>query len=304
MTDTKKKVNVRIVAAVIGVCVFAGLLVTGTFNDRSISETLYSEDNLFPRIFGVIGPMPLFFVLAPMCGALIQRALACGYGKGAKTLLTALAAAALLGVCYFAAKSFTSSDCLDSVLPGVRNNWAVTAPILVCVFLPLGYLGARLARKNEDALLARRIILLIVVVLTAYITLEIIKNIMHRPRYRTVLKGFEGVGFVPWYEKFPFTKELPDQLGIYKTEFASFPSGHSMMSMTSFITFPALPWLIPALKGKELPLAFCGMAYSVTVMFSRILAGAHYLSDVAFSGTVMLTFSVIYLVILKKTLKE
>ena len=304
MTDTKRKINIRIIAAAAGICVFAGLLILGTFNDRSISDALRSEDNFFAKALGVIGPMPLFFVLAPMCGALVQRALACGYGKGAKTLLTALAAAALLGVCYFAAKCFTSSDCLDSVLPGVRNNWAVTAPILVCVFLPLGYLGARLARKNEDALLARRIILLIAVALTAYITLETIKNTMHRPRPRTVLKGFEGLGFVPWYEKFPFTKELPDQLGIYKTEFASFPSGHSMMSMTSFITFPALTWLIPSLKGKELPLAFCGMAYSAVVMFCRIVAGAHYLSDIAFSGTAMLTFSVIYLVILKKTLKE
>ena len=59
-----------------------------------------------------------------------------------------------------------------------------------------------------------------------------------------MVKGYEGVGFIPWYEKFPYTKELPELLGIEKTEFTSFPSGHSMMSMSSFITFPAMAWII------------------------------------------------------------
>ena len=77
-----------------------------------------------------------------------------------------------------------------------------------------------------------------------------------------------------------------------------------MMSMTSFVGLPALAWIVPAFKGKEVPLALCGFGYSCLVMFSRILAGAHFLSDVATSGLIMLTVSAVYMFILKTTVKE
>ena len=68
MSDTKKKINIRIVIAVIGVCLFAGLLAVGTSNDRSISETLYSDNNIFCHAMALIGPMPVFFVTLPLAG--------------------------------------------------------------------------------------------------------------------------------------------------------------------------------------------------------------------------------------------
>ena len=117
---------------------------------------------------------------------------------------------------------------------------AITLPVMLLVFVPLGFLGYRLAKKNDDVRLVKKILMLMLAIIAAYAVQEIIKGAMHRPRYRTAIRGFEGVGFVQWYEKFSgYTKELPDQLGILKTEFSSFPSGHSMMSMSCFIAFPA-----------------------------------------------------------------
>lgn len=301
MSDSPKKINIRIAAACIGIVMFGILLTVGTFNDRSISETMCSDNNVFINIFAVLGPMPLFFVITPLSGALVQRSLHSGLGRGLTAALGFLAACAALGICFYGARTFTSSDCLDSVIPSVKKNMAVIIPVMLLVFVPLAYLGYRLAAKNEDVRLAKRIIMLLLAVGLAYTSLEIIKNTMHRPRWRTVVKGYEGVGFIPWYEKFPYTKELPELLGIEKTEFTSFPSGHSMMSMSSFITFPAMAWIVPAFKGKELHLAACGFLYSVTVMFSRIIAGAHYLSDISMSGLIMLTVSVVYLILLKMT---
>ncbi len=303
MSDTSHKINTRIVLGCIGFCIFAGLLTVGTFNDKSISDTLYSPENVFCRSFGVIGPMPLFFVLALFFGALVQRSFA--MKNAARIPVGVFLILMTLGVSFFGARTFTSSDCLDTVIPSVRGSIPLMIPITLLVFVPVAFAGYRLAAKNDDEKLVRRILMLLIAVTAAYAAQEIIKDTMHRPRYRTAIKGFEGVGFLPWYERFTgYTKELPDTLGVLKTEFSSFPSGHSMMSMTSFITFPALAWLIPALRGKEVLLSVCGAVYSVTVMFTRVVMGAHYLSDTAFSGAVMLLVSVIYMILLKKTYKE
>ena len=304
MSDTGKKINIRIAVAVVGVCLFAGLLILATENDRSISDAMYSDNNPFCHVMALIGPMPVFFVTVPLAGALVQRSLGSGFGKGIKILLTLGAVLLTATLSFYGAKAFTSSDCLDSIYPNSKNNMAFIIPITVCVFMPLGALGFKLAAKNTDTLLVKRIAMVLAAIGIAYAAQEILKGMMRRPRYRTVIKGYEGVGFVNWYEKFPYTKELPAALGIAKEEFASFPSGHSMMSMTSFIGLPALAMIVPALKGKEVPLALCGFGYSCLVMFSRILAGAHYLSDVATSGIIMLTVSAVYMVILKTTVKE
>ncbi|MBR6044504.1 MAG: phosphatase PAP2 family protein [Ruminococcus sp.] len=303
MNDDRRKINIRIAVAAAGICLFAGLLIWGTSADRSISDTLYSDNNLFCYVMALIGPMPVFFVTVPLAGALLQRSLGSGFGKGVKLLLTIIAAALVIGLSFYGAKAFTSSDCLDSIYPSAKNNMALIIPIIVCVFIPLGFLGLRLAAKNTDTLLVKRIVMVLIAICFAYAAQEILKGMMRRPRYRTAIKGYEGVGFVNWYEKFPYTKELPAALGIAKEEFASFPSGHSMMSMTSFIGLPALAMIVPAFRGKEVPLALCGFGYSCIVMFSRILAGAHYLSDVAASGLIMLTVSAVYLLILKTTVK-
>ncbi len=298
---TRDQLTQRTVFAVIGVFLFAVLLTVGTVKDRNITETLYSESNIFGRIMGLIGPMPVFAVTVPLAGALVQRSLGCGYGKGAKAVLTAISALLTASLCFLGAKTFTSSDCLDSLIPSTRGNMAVIMPIMLFVFLPLGYAGYRLALKNSDVKLVRRIIMLMIAVTAAYAVQEIIKGTMHRPRPRTVAKNYPGVEFTPWFEKFPYTKELPGKLGIYKDEFASFPSGHSMMSMTAFIGFPALAWIVPAFKGKEHLLAFIGFFFSAAVMFARIIAGAHYLSDVSASGIIMLTVSAVYMLNLKST---
>ena len=302
MSDNVSKINKRIIFAAIALCIMAGLLAVGTFNDKSISDSLYSV-NFFSRAVGVIGPMPLFFVIIPMAGALAQRSLQ--KSGAAKIIGAAISVALIAALSYLAAKAFTSSDCLDSVFPSIRGKMWLIIPIALAVFMPLGFLGYKLAGKTTDEKLARRIVMLLLAIVAAYAFQEVLKGMMHRPRYRTAIQGYEGVGFIPWYEKFKgYSKELAENLGLHKDEFASFPSGHSMMSMACFISFPALSWLFKSLQGKELQLAVCGAVYSVTVMFSRIMAGAHYLSDVSASGVIMLTVSIIYMILLKRTYKE
>ena len=302
MSETIQNINRRMIFACIALGLFIGLLAAGTFNDRAVSDTLYSPDNVICKVFSAIGPMPLFCIMILFSGALLQRALS--VQGGARLPAAAAAGITALWLCGFGAKVFTSSSCLDESFPAVRGN-AAAMIITALVLLPPVFIGFKMAKKNDDTKLVRRIIILMAAVLTAYILLEVIKSTMRRPRYRIVIQDLEGVGFVNWYERFTgYSSELPETLGVVRSEFASFPSGHSMMSMTCFITLPALGWLFPSLKGRESILAGCGFAYSVCVMFSRIVRGAHFLSDVAFSGAVFMVFSVIYMIILKKQSKE
>jgi membrane-associated phospholipid phosphatase len=73
-----------------------------------------------------------------------------------------------------------------------------------------------------------------------------------------------------------------------KEEFKSFPSGHtSVCALTMFGVV-----LLPFIMGKELKhqvvYFYCALAYTVFVAFTRLLVGAHYLSDVGMGGLITL----------------
>ena len=79
-----------------------------------------------------------------------------------------------------------------------------------------------------------------------------------------------------------------------KEEFKSFPSGHtSVCAMTMFGVV-----LFPFITGKELKRQvlyfYIAMAYTLFVAFTRLLVGAHYLSDVGMGGLITLVCLYLY----------
>jgi membrane-associated phospholipid phosphatase len=90
---------------------------------------------------------------------------------------------------------------------------------------------------------------------------QIIKILCGRIRFRDLEIGFTN--FTPWF--------LPPGLS---WDNKSFPSGHTAMS------FMLLPLLIP------LMLIIVVIGWAIFVAASRVIVGAHYASDVLFSGGV------------------
>lgn len=98
------------------------------------------------------------------------------------------------------------------------------------------------------------------------------KDLASRPRYRYLIAN--NIDYRPWWSFIPYTDSV-DGL-------KSFPSGH--MIMASFALM--LPLFHPVWKGNlnhgELYSFFGALLYVLFTGFTRIYAGAHFLSDVCF----------------------
>lgn len=81
-------------------------------------------------------------------------------------------------------------------------------------------------------------------------------------------------------------------MGIVSEEFKSFPSGHAA-NAAIMILLGSLSLLDEKFKGKKDLLFFIGFGFALVVAFSRIVAGAHFLSDVTIGILITFLFEII-----------
>ena len=115
------------------------------------------------------------------------------------------------------------------------------------------------------------------IVLTSIVSMFIvegIKPIWGRVRFRSMQENFDL--FTRWYsvngQKY-FTSVSA------KEEIKSFPSGHSQWAGNT-LSLSLLFLVNPKFKDRENLVIGIAMAYAGIVMFSRMMQGAHFLSDV------------------------
>ena len=112
--------------------------------------------------------------------------------------------------------------------------------------------------------------------IVSMLAINLIKMGWGRMRFRAM----EGTsdGFTPWY--------LPQGFNSNE-EFKSFPSGHvGNAALILFITL--LPSFIPAWENHKAKLKFVAFSWVTLVALSRIVMGAHFLSDVTIGFVVTL----------------
>ena len=112
----------------------------------------------------------------------------------------------------------------------------------------------------------------------SFLLVQIFKSLWGRVRFRDLATGFSN--FTPWY--------LPQGM----TGGHSFPSGHTMFAL---MVLPLILLVLNKEKWKKVILITVVVAWGILVPISRVVIGAHYASDVLFSGgfTTML-FLVLY----------
>lgn len=270
--------------------VFALLMLAGTFCDETLARTLYTPGNVPATLITTLGIYPFTGAAVLFLGVACERVARADRSTISKLVSGGVFVAVALFAGFMGSRSLLDADCLGGIFPGLDKNYAAIGGVFLVCMCPLFYVGWRLATRNDDPGLQKQAVCFVLVLLGAFAFMQLSKGIFNRPRFRSVALGLEGVNFVPWYHISPKPDALMAQYGLAANEFRSFPSGHAILSTCSIAVLLAFTKLVPSLRGKETTLCWAGFGFAVVIMFTRMLLGAHYLSDVSAGALIGLLF--------------
>ena len=297
----KKRFHLLIIIGVL----LIGFIV-GSFLDLQIDQALFNKNNGFGLFMASFGVYPCYAGLAFIGGGFLVTTLRRKeMPLWGKIICYAVSALAYGMSIYLCGKEMPS--------PNGYNNKDLTIiayAIPAVLFAGAFFGGFMVCRKGDAKQLWVILLIMSVIFVVALLPAGFaIKLIIHRPRYRYLVRtGY--LDFYNWWQLFPeykqyiSTAEHPivlEGFEITKEEFKSFPSGHSGTGMILAMYLPFIPYFFPKLKGKETLLFYCGVAFGLLMMFSRLLVGAHYLTDTCMGSLiVMVVFYVVNEIALRK----
>ena len=290
-----KKMRIPLLIA-LGVAIIG--IVFGSFFDFQISSAIASPTSGLGLTISAIGPTIGFMGVAIMAGGFIAFIIKGKYHIALKILFGVLAACCIgVSIFYPAGEYFGING-----FYGKAPKWA---GYLIVLLPELGAAagGYFLFRKWQNENLW--IIFCIIIVLLLIALLAIIPNVkdyMRRPRYRGLLLYGE-VSFHNWWEPFKEYGEFvagrkakgatDEALKIIKENCKSYPSGHTAEASIALVAVTFLPLANKKYKKIQLPLFLGACGLVLIVAFARILAAAHYLSDVSWGATIVIALLVI-----------
>ena len=119
-----------------------------------------------------------------------------------------------------------------------------------------------------------------------------LKGVLHRPRYR-VIAAYEEITFHNWWQPCKNYMELRELYGLESDHFKSYPSGHSGEISILIVAATFFPLADKKFEKYQLPLFLGGCGLVLLVALARILAAAHFLSDVSWGAAVVLVLTLI-----------
>ncbi|MDY2913560.1 MAG: phosphatase PAP2 family protein [Candidatus Enteromonas sp.] len=265
--------------------------VVSLFLDLKITQSLYDPENLFGQIFELIAELPAFtlVVFALSCLAFHHPKFE---KKWLNILLTAVFFALALAASLYGGNHFR--HLLNRVTHLDFPSWLTLVYSLV--YLACGVPWVFMIKNpnvKEICVFGASILCMFVVTLGV---MQGLKMLWLRPRYRTLvaLYGENAASYwLPVYQPqgfWSFSKygtpgnSVLKALGIQewgKEEFYSFPSGHTLHAVVPMAITLLFP-LFPKLEGKQGYVRIGFYVWGALTAVSRILRGAHNLSDVAF----------------------
>ena len=250
------------------VVVALALMVLGSLVDYPLSSALYDDSSPFALFFAAYGaiPAPLGCVAAGtlfLCGRSGARSVA-GVLQAAGGVLLLVVGVGL--VCFLPALYLPVSP----VVPAA-------AGLVLCLVTVL--LTRRLAKGADPNRIARVALAILLVILCQLAVVNLIKVFWGRPRMRLVVSHPEAY-FFPWWRRGTALKGPLLAAGVGADEFKSFPSAHTANAATMLL-LGLVPCLKPGLGRYRRALVAFGFGWTAVVALSRIMLGAHYLTDTA-----------------------
>ena len=263
-------------------------IILGSFLDLSISKAIASSSNKFALTISAIVPTIGFAGVAAMGGGFVALALHGKYHIVLKVLFFVLAGCCLaVSLIYPHGEYFGINGFYNEKL-----DWLGYVIVLLpeCGAMVGGYfLYKDCQNKNLWIIFCIVIVTLLIALLAVIPT---IKDNMHRPRYRWLADEAHNLNlFHNWWEPFPEYKNYLEFT--HKDNFKSYPSGHTAEASILFVCITFLPLANKKYEKIQLPLFFAACGIVLLVAIARILAAAHYLSDVSWGATIVLSLLII-----------
>ena len=242
------------------------MMVIGSVWDFPISQAVYNPGNPFGLFFAAFGEYPA----------------ALGFAAAGAMLLSVR----------------SREKWLVNVLQIIAGCWFVLSGAAMAAMLPKGYLNistglsvgigmfctaltvwgvARLCREADRRTVIRVAAVFLLVIFADILLVNLIKIPWGRARMRLVAVD-DRAFFMPWWQPGKALRDTLVAAGVAAEEFKSFPSGHTANASSLMLLF-LLPQLSPKLAGKQTALFLIGFFWTVLVAMSRIIMGAHYLTD-------------------------
>ena len=274
-----KKARIPLLVA-LGITVIG--IILGSFFDLSISSKIASPDSIIGLTISAIGPTIGFLGVAAMGGGFLAFAIKGKYHIALKILFIVLAAACLaVSIIYPSGEYFGLNG-----FYGAAPKWVGYLVVLLpeCSAMVGGYFLFKDC-ENKYAWIVFCIVIAILLIALALV-IPVLKDIMHRPRYRIV--STTEISFHNWWEPCKDYEKLMAIWNTPKENFKSYPSGHTAEASILLVCFTMLPVADPRFKKAQSPLFYSACCLVVLVALARILAAAHYLSDVSWGAFIMI----------------
>ena len=288
MADKRK----HIVAAAGLLVLFGGLLALATVFDLQVSFALAAPNLAEGRYFSTSFLCNLVEVVA--------MAPIWGFATFAACILTVFfhhrtGAARYLRILFFGLSVFTGASLLrdmmkyllqildrETVMEQIWFKALMAAFGLLVTVLVLALAGGWIQAHMRQLL---PFALAVVCSCCCFLFVELIKNPVGRMRFRAMHYIGDYSYYTPWYRVSDARAQL-GSLGFDRDYFKSFPSGHTFSGSMACLVM-LLPDLFKSLQtGKRKALSYAiPIAYTVTVAFFRVAAGAHFFSDVLVGGS-------------------
>lgn len=244
----------------------ACLMLVGSFTDYPLSCALYNEKNPVAMFFAAYGEAPA--LLGWVASGVL---LFCGRDKKEKLsgLVQGIGGVLLM-------LGGTMMICLMPAL------YLPVSPIVLAaagLLLSAGtiVLTARLARNADRDTLLRVAFAVFLAIFLELMVVNFIKIPWGRARMRLVANDPRAC-FMPWWQAGGTLKATLTAVGVAAEEFKSFPSGHTANAATMLL-LGLIPRIRPELQKYHKQLLAFGFLWAAVVAVTRIVMGAHYLTD-------------------------
>ena len=268
---------IALVLAIIGI-------IFGSFFDFSVSSAIASSSNAYGLLVSAIGPTVGFAGVSIIGGGFIALIIKGKYHVALKVLFGILAICCLGVSIYYPAGEWFGVNGFHNAAPEIVGY--------IIAFFPAvggmvgGYFIFRDCQNKNMWIIFCIVIVLLLIALLGVI--PGLKGIMHRPRFRFITKFDESL-FHNWWNPCKDYNALMTKYGAPDDDFKSYPSGHTAEASILLVTITILPLANEKYERYQLTLFILGCLWVFLIAFARILAAAHYLSDVSTGATIMLT---------------